>query len=126
MRVLLDTQTLVDAYLGNPLPLKIQNLLADPDTERLVSAVSIMEIAIKSGRKKLSMSDSNTQEALTDLQTTLIPFTTQHAYRLFPLPWHHKDPWDRLLIATALTENIPLIGRDKQFKQYEGLNLIWG
>jgi PIN domain nuclease of toxin-antitoxin system len=55
----------------------------------------------------------------------MLPFTPQHAYRLFSLPLHHRDPFDRMLIATALAEEIPLIGSDRLFKMYKGLKVIW-
>jgi PIN domain nuclease of toxin-antitoxin system len=124
LRVLLDTQVLLDAYLGEKLPKRVHAVLADPETERLISVASIMEIAIKTG--KLEMSAEHVQEAARDLRLTAIPFTPQHAYRLFSLPAHHRDPFGRMIIATALSEHIPLIGADRMFKSYRGLEVIWG
>jgi PIN domain nuclease of toxin-antitoxin system len=122
--VLLDTQVLLDAYLGEKLPKRVHAILADPETERFISAASIIEIAIKTG--KLSMSAEHVQEAIQDLKLTVIPFAPQHAYRLFSLPVHHRDPFGRMIIATALSENIPLMGADRMFKRYRGLKVIWG
>jgi PIN domain nuclease of toxin-antitoxin system len=125
VRVLLDTQAFIHAYGGVPMSRKVETLLADPDTERIISAISIMEIATKSGAGKLQMGEDETREAARDLLLTIIPFTPQHAYRLFSLPRHHRDPFDRMLIATALSEDIPLVGVDRQFKKYKGLKVIW-
>jgi PIN domain nuclease of toxin-antitoxin system len=84
-----------------------------------------MEIAIKSGIGKLEMGEAEMRQAVRDLRATIIPFTPQHAYRLFSLPLHHRDPFDRMLIATATVENIPLVGSDRKFKSYKGLKVIW-
>lgn len=125
MRVLLDTQVLVMAYLGEVFSPKVHALLADPDTERIVSTASIMEIAIKNANQKLTMSEAHTEQAVVDLRLKIIPFAARHAYRLFSLPMHHRDPFDRMLIATALSEGIGIIGVDRHFKSYKGLRVIW-
>jgi PIN domain nuclease of toxin-antitoxin system len=125
VRVLLDTQVLVHAYGGIPLSQKVQALLAAPETERIISAASIMEIATKNGLGKLEMGDEETRQSARDMLLTIVPFTPQHAYKMFNLPQHHRDPFDRMLIATALAEDIPLIGSNSQFKKYKGLKVIW-
>jgi PIN domain nuclease of toxin-antitoxin system len=107
------------------IPKKVRGLLADVNTEYLFSAVSVMEIALKNGIGKLQMGEAEMRQAARDLRLTIIPFTLQHAYRLFSLPLHHRDPFDRMLIATALVEDIPLVGSDKEFKKYRGLRVIW-
>ena len=53
------------------------------------------------------------------------PLRQQHVHRLFDLPMHHKDPFDRLIISTALSDDLPVISRDKQFRKYKGLKVIW-
>jgi PIN domain nuclease of toxin-antitoxin system len=123
VRVLLDTQVIVQAYLGEELPKRVRDLLADSETDRLISAVSVMEIAIKA--RKLNMLEANVRHAVEDLRLTILPFTPQHAYRLFSLPEKHRDPFDRMIIATALSENVPLIGADRMFKRYRGLKVLW-
>src|SRR5271156_6334405 len=103
MRVLLDTQVLVHAYIGDvPLPRKVYTLLSSAETLPLVSAVSIMEIAMKHDAGKMKMAAADTRQAIRDLRLQVIPFELDHALHLYDLPRHHRDPFDRMLIATAL------------------------
>ncbi|MGA8028482.1 MAG: PIN domain-containing protein [Bryobacteraceae bacterium] len=53
------------------------------------------------------------------------PLRQHHANRLFELPLHHKDPFDRLIISTALSDDLPVISRDEQFRKYKGLRVVW-
>jgi PIN domain nuclease of toxin-antitoxin system len=124
-RALLDTQVLVKAYLGEDLPKRVLSVLANPETERLISVTSVMEIAVKTAKGKLSMPEADVRQAIADLRLAILPFTARHAYHLFSLPEHHRDPFDRMLIATALVEGIPLIGSDGIFQRYRGLKVIW-
>jgi PIN domain nuclease of toxin-antitoxin system len=126
MRVLLDTQVLVHAYIGDvPLSRKVHALLSSPETLALISAISIMEIAMKHDAGRLKMGAAETRQAIRDLRLQVIPFEPEHALRLYGLPRHHRDPFDRMLIATALAEEIPLIGSDRLFKKYKGVKVIW-
>jgi PIN domain nuclease of toxin-antitoxin system len=126
LRVLLNTQVMVHAYIGDvPLSRKVYALLSSPETLPLVSAISVMEIAMKHDAGKLKMGAAETRQAIRDLGLQVIPFDSGHALRLYGLPRHHRDPFDRMLIATALAEDIPLIGSDRQFKRYKGLKVIW-
>lgn len=58
---------------------------------------------------------------------TILPFTASHSMRMFDLPVHHTDPFDRMIIAVAISENLLLIGGDEHFSAYEpqGLPVIW-
>jgi len=104
---------------------RIQSLLANLDNELLLSSTSIWEIALKHTRKKIDMREAFLQQAVQDLGVTVIAFEPRHAYRLFTLPMHHGDPFDRMIIATALVEDVALVGGDRQFARYKGLRTIW-
>ena len=123
--VLLDTQVVIRAYLGFVLPKKIEMLLSSRELERYVSVASILEIAIKQAAGKIVMAETHFHEAVRDLALTVLPLTARHAYRMFSLPLHHRDPFDRAIIATALVENLPLVGGDRQFRRYHGVKVIW-
>jgi PIN domain nuclease of toxin-antitoxin system len=62
--------------------------------------------------------------ALNDMAATVLPISVAHASRQITLPWHHRDPFDRLLVAQALSEDVPLVSKDEQFDTY-GVERIW-
>jgi PIN domain nuclease of toxin-antitoxin system len=90
-----------------------------------LSALSISEIAIKSRSGKLAVPEADIHETLADLDIRILPYTREHAFRLFGLPWHHTDPFDRQILAQALAENIPVVTSDEVFTRYEGIRVIW-
>ena len=126
MRALLDTHIFItlSRHGTDGLSSRIRKLVEDEDTDLLLSAVSISEIAVKVSINKLEMRAPHTLKAVEDLRLTLIAFESRHAMRMFDLPLHHRDPFDRMLIATALCEGVPIISEDGQFKSYRGLKMI--
>jgi PIN domain nuclease of toxin-antitoxin system len=90
-----------------------------------LSTVSLAEIAIKAAKGKLNLSLEIVREAIADLDLRLLPYAADHAFGLFELPRHHDDPFDRQLIAQAITEDIPIVSPDRQFGLYKGLKVIW-
>jgi PIN domain nuclease of toxin-antitoxin system len=90
-----------------------------------LSSISLAEIAIKSSLGKLELSESSLRQALIDLDVRVLPYSGEHALRMFELPNHHRDPFDRQLIAQALSENIPIVTSDELFERYKGLRVIW-
>jgi PIN domain nuclease of toxin-antitoxin system len=126
---LLDTMTFIRAfsYGVQGMPKRVQNLLSAPDEEFFVSTISLSEIAIKTSVGKLNFSINDVQDAITDMGFRIIGYGERDVKALFFLPFFkdHKDPFDRMLIATALAQEIPIIGSDKHFKRYKGLQIIW-
>ncbi|HYL63225.1 MAG TPA: type II toxin-antitoxin system VapC family toxin [Candidatus Methylomirabilis sp.] len=126
MRLLVDTVAFLWA-LDTPerLSRRAMSALASPKAIREISAVSLSEIAIKQASGKLNVSKTDLLEGLADLRLHVLPYTSEHAYRLFDLPLHHADPFDRQIVAQALAEDIPIVTSDRAFHLYEGLRVIW-
>jgi PIN domain nuclease of toxin-antitoxin system len=127
MRVLLDTQIFVVlAQQGiDGLSPRARKIVEDNDNDLLFSAASIVEIATKAIINKLEINASDTSKAVEDLRLIVIPFEPRHAMRMFDLPLHHRDPFDRMLIATALSEDVPIVSSDSEFKKYRRLRVIF-
>ena len=123
MKLLLDTQLLLwAAGLPERLSEAARTLLDDPRNEPLFSAASLWEIAIKSslGRDDLRVDPRLLRRGLLDNGYTELPVTSQHAVNVDGLPPLHKDPFDRLLLAQALSEGILLLTSDAQLARYPG------
>ena len=128
MRILVDTHCWLWA-LARPEALNVEAaaLLSNGETEVVFSAASVWEIAIKSALGKLSVSliDGDSLFDMIDRQPlTPLPILHSHARRVASLPPHHHDPFDRLLIAQAQMENLPVMTADDQFLRYE-IEVIW-
>lgn len=126
MRVLLDTVTFILAVQSpERLSPRALQILQNAGDLRELSAISLTEIATKTGAGKLAVSREDVLQGIADLQLRLLSFTAQHALDLFRLPMHHRDPFDRQIIAQALAEDIPVVTCDQQFRLYKPLNVIW-
>lgn len=128
MRVLLDTHTLIWAQdEASKLGAAAARAVRDPANQLIVSAATVWEIAIKMALGKLKLSlpyRAWVLKAISDLQLTELPITLDYAERQAGLPFHHRDPFDRLLAAQALVENCPLVSGDAIFDAY-GVRRIW-
>jgi PIN domain nuclease of toxin-antitoxin system len=126
LRLLLDTAVLIYA-VESPERLNKRAVTALQNQENVleISPVSLAEIAIKSALRKLSVSAAIARQAIQELDIRVLPYTAEHAYRLFDLPLHHGDPFDRQIIAQALSENIPVVTSDEKFSLYKGLKIVW-
>jgi PIN domain nuclease of toxin-antitoxin system len=127
VRLLLDTHTLLWS-VEEPVKLSPTALVAiqAPLNDLLLSAATIWELAIKVGQGKLALSLPYRQwmeRAIADLKLTILPVTVEYADRQSTLPLHHKDPFDRLMIAQALVERIPIVSVDVAFPY--GVTRIW-
>jgi PIN domain nuclease of toxin-antitoxin system len=128
VKVLVDTRCWLWA-LARPEALNPEAaaLLSDQETEVVFSAASVWEIAIKSSLGKLrvsSIDDDSLFDILEHQPVTPLPILNCHARRVASLPQHHGDPFDRLLIAQAQVESIPIMTADDQFLRYE-IEVIW-
>jgi PIN domain nuclease of toxin-antitoxin system len=116
--LLLDTHTLLWWLAGEPMTEEVEDRLADPDTLAVVSAASVWEIAIKRQLGKLDFDGSIAYEA-DDGDFEPLSITPEHAERAGQLPDHHRDPFDRLLIAQAQVEGLTIVTRDVRFEAYD-------
>lgn len=123
MKLLLDTQILLWAA-GQPKQLSAaaRKLLNNPRNELLFSAASLWEIAIKNtlGRADFRVEPRLLRRGLLDNGYAELPVTSQHAVSIDSLPPLHKDPFDRLLLAQAISEGITLLTSDAQLARYPG------
>jgi PIN domain nuclease of toxin-antitoxin system len=126
VRLLLDTAVLIYAVESpERLSKRSASVLRNAGNILELSSISLAEIAIKAAIGKLAISDAVARRAIEDLDIRVLPFTGEHALRLFDLPLHHSDPFDRQIIAQALCEKIPVVTPDQKFDLYEGLKIVW-
>lgn len=126
MRVLLDTAVFIFAVEApDRLSRRAAAVLKGPETVRELSSISLTEIAVKSSLGKLSVSQAIARQGIADLDVRILPFTAEHAFQLLALPAHHRDPFDRQIIAQALSEKVPVLTPDMQFGLYDGLKVMW-
>lgn len=100
------------------LPESIKNKIADPDNRIFVSVASIWEIAIKRNLKKIRI-DFEIETSIKKADIEILPIEIAHALETEKLPSYHKDPFDRILIAQAIIENLTIITTDSKIKKYE-------
>lgn len=123
MKILLDTHLLIWASaVSSRLPKMARDMLQAPENELLFSAASIWEIAIKFQRNRpdFDVEPSRLRRGLLDSGYTELPVTSAHAAAIATLPGHHKDPFDRMLLAQATVEGILLLTSDTALAQYGG------
>jgi PIN domain nuclease of toxin-antitoxin system len=120
MRLLLDTNVVVWLLLGRrqDIPERVVDVLQDAQNRVLVSAASVWEIAIKRSLGKLEI-EARWPRALTRLGFEHSPVTAEHAAAVEHLPWLHRDPFDRLLIAQATLEDAVLVTADPRTRGYD-------
>ena len=128
MRLLLDTHTFLWFVAGDPqLSETCRTLIEDLDNERLLSLASVWEMAIKVELGKLPLAQPLEVFVPTQLQANamdLLSIEARHAFEVARLPLHHRDPFDRLLIAQSIVEGAPLLSADAAFDAYAGLQRI--
>lgn len=125
MRLLLDTQILLWAA-ADTLPPRAASYIHDPDCQLFFSPASIWEVVIKNalGRSDFQVNPSALYEGLCAAGYQELPIISKQALLVQSLPMHHKDPFDRILLAQATLEELPLLTADKMLAGYPG-QVIW-
>jgi len=128
MKVLVDTHTFLWDLNNDPRSSrKAKELLSSDAPDLIFSLVSLWEIAIKIKTGKLNTIGSSVayiRDEMNAYSMELLPIRYEHILNLEALPHHHSDPFDRLLIAQALSEGLPILTADRAFHQY-GVKTIW-
>jgi len=128
MQVLLDTHTMLWFLLEDArLSRNAKSLIESPDNQVLISPASYWEIAIKISLGKYTLEEDfeefmDREILVNDL--TILPITVKHVSVLVRLPFHHRDPFDRLMIAQAISEQVPLISADPVLDRYS-ITRVW-
>ena len=118
MKLLLDANAFIWAY-ARPTELSpaARRALSDVANDRFVSIASLWEIGIKMSIGKLSFAE-NLAQALDDIAAASLPITLQHVACVRTLPFHHRDPFDRMMIAQAIEEDLTIVTRDRRVSAY--------
>jgi PIN domain nuclease of toxin-antitoxin system len=128
MRLLLDTHTWVWFVQNDPqLSNSARELIEDPACQPTLSAASYWELAIKVSIGKISLQmpiDHFFERAIHGNKLAVLPITPVHAALVADLPFHHRDPFDRMLVAQALVEDIALVSCDSLLDAY-GVSRVW-
>jgi PIN domain nuclease of toxin-antitoxin system len=128
VRLLLDTHAFLWFLLDDPqLNATAQAVIVDPLNTVEVSPASFWEIAIKIGLQKYTLPEpyqAFMEREIADNDFRILPIEPKHTALLTTMPHHHKDPFDRLLVAQAIVEGIPLVSADVQLDAY-GVTRIW-
>jgi PIN domain nuclease of toxin-antitoxin system len=123
VKLLLDTHIVYWALTDDPqIPPRLREALEDPAVGLVISAVSVWELAIKCSVGKLALAAPAgvvVARVAEDLSAAMVMITADHAAGVQSLPWHHRDPFDRLLIAQARHEGLVLATVDGWFSQYD-------
>ena len=127
MKLLLDTHALLWFQAGDRrLSRTARAAIEARNAEPILSAAAVWEMAIKASLGRLRVPDSVERYAQEKIGQgySVLAVSWEHAARVERLPWHHRDPFDRLLAAQALVERCPVVTRDRVFKKY-GVDVVW-
>ncbi|MFI3157054.1 MAG: type II toxin-antitoxin system VapC family toxin [Methylococcaceae bacterium] len=128
MKILLDTCAFIWLVTDDPkLSELAKEIFLDTDNELLLSAVTGFEIAVKYSLGKLHLTEPPKEFIANRMQAnalTELPVSMAHALTLQDLPLYHKDPFDRLLVAQAMVNQIPLLSADQQLSAY-AIDRLW-
>ena len=118
MRLLIDSNAFI-WMVSQPGELSVasREILADPANDRFLSIVSMWELAIKLSLGKLAL-PGTLQAAVDGMGAEMLPITLAHIGCIQTLPFHHRDPFDRMMIAQAIEEGLTVVTRDRHFQAY--------
>jgi PIN domain nuclease of toxin-antitoxin system len=124
VRLLLDSHTFLwwaeaDLMLGT----NARDAIADPANDAVISIAALWELVIKTSLGKLALPD-DIETMVVAQGFSVLSISFAHLRRFAALPTHHKDPFDRMMIAQALAEGIPIITADRRFAAY-GVQVVW-
>ena len=126
MRLLIDTHVLIWFLEGNKsLSKPHRQIISDSQNDVLVSIASLWEIAVKISLGKLTLAkplaDVIKQIAVENIE--VLPVLPKHTLQVSTLPFHHRDPFDRIIVAQSQVENLPIVTNDIEFSHY-GIKLL--
>lgn len=128
MRLLLDTHAFLWWAGDAPgLTSRARKIIADPQNECFLSLASCWEMAIKASLEKLKLTqpvERFVTEQLHENGFRLLGIELAHVAKVESLPFHHRDPFDRLIVAQALSEKMTIVSADKTLSEY-GVKRIW-
>jgi PIN domain nuclease of toxin-antitoxin system len=128
MKILLDTHTFLWFITDDPiLSSSARLLIQDADSIRFMSIASVWEIAVKISLGKLELTRPFAELILSQLKRNhieLLPIEIPHLAEVANLPFHHRDPFDRLIISQSLVERILVVSKDTRFDEY-GIQRLW-
>jgi PIN domain nuclease of toxin-antitoxin system len=128
VKVLLDTHTFIWFIAGSPrLSAPVRAAIESAENDRFLSAASIFEMAIKISLGKLRIEEPLDQLLAREIDSnafSLLSIEVRHVAMLASLPFHHRDPFDRLLAAQAYTDDMLLLSTDEAFDAY-GIRRLW-
>ena len=127
MRLLLDTHAFLWFLNGDPrLSKRARHAMEDEASELFLSTASVWEMAIKAGLERLTLPSSVEEYVAEKIAEgfRILPIEWTHAAAVQQLPAHHRDPFDRLLIAQSKEEDMSLVTGDSVFKAYN-IRVIW-
>jgi PIN domain nuclease of toxin-antitoxin system len=122
MRILIDTHIFLWFINNDPQLSPTAKTILESDVDLLLSIASLWEIAIKVSTGKMTLPkpfEIFIPEQLQHNEISILPIATEHLTYITTLPFHHRDPFDRLLIAQSIIEGIPIVSVDAAFDPYK-------
>ena len=125
MRILLDTHAVLWALAApGRLPAGVRYAVQSAGNDVFASVASAWEIAIKVALRRLAFDVPSMESTFAASGIQTLGISLQHTARVAELPLHHRDPFDRMLVAQALCESMTLVSRDRQLERY-GVRMLW-